>query len=61
MILELVLILSLAFVPFLLFRPRRDNYIRRVASIRNSLPRGHGEVQTHWTNAHLLSGQPEKG
>jgi hypothetical protein len=44
MILELVLILSLAFVPFLLFRPRRDNYIRRVASIRNSLPRGHGEV-----------------
>jgi hypothetical protein len=43
MILELVLILSFVLLLFLLFRPRGGDAVRRVASIRNSLPRGHGE------------------
>jgi hypothetical protein len=44
MLIELVLILSLLLLLFLLFRPRGGGDIRRVTSIRNGLPRGHGEI-----------------
>ena len=43
MILELILILFFALLLLLLFRPRGGGDVRRVTSIRNGMPRGHGD------------------